>query len=117
MFHYSHWPVYVVDLENPVGYPIGTMLHSLLAFYLLHNVACFLSIPLGAYLVVNSLNGFLKSDLKSINKVAKERKSKPDILKAFYRLIRSHADIKQLRFNDSECLNFQWSMELNIYSF
>lgn len=89
---------YIVDFKNPVGYPIGIMTQWLLALYILLYMASFLSIALGTYFIVNSINGFLKNDIESINKAAKSKKHNPHVLESFFRFICAHAEIKQLSY-------------------
>lgn len=60
---------------------------------------CFMSLALGAYLFVTSINGYMKNDMKPINKVAKGKKSKLDISKQLSIIIREHTGIKQLSFS------------------
>lgn len=71
-----------------------------MAFYLLHYLANFLSFALGAYLFANACSGFMKDDLKSINKLAKHRRSELDILGPFSKFIRLHVELKQLSYYD-----------------
>lgn len=87
---------YPFDWKNPIGYAIAVIIQCLVTFYLLHYLTCFLSIPLGAYLIANSVNEFMEIDLKSINKMAKRENTKSAIFKPFSRFIRSNAEFKQL---------------------
>lgn len=92
-FHNGSLPF---DLDNPIGYSIGVIVESLVAFYILYYLACFLSIALSAYVIADSINGFMKDDLQTINKMRKDEKFKSDILKSFSRFNRSYAEMKQL---------------------
>lgn len=86
------------DWENPIGYSIAVILQFVIVFYFLHYVACFLSIALAAYLITNSISGFLNDDFQIINEMAKNKASESNILKPFSKLIFSITEIKQLSY-------------------
>lgn len=87
---------YPFDWKNPYGYSIAVILQFTVALLLLHYLACFISIAFVSYFIATTLNGFMKDDLQSINKMAKRKTSKSDIFEPFSRFVRSHAEIKEL---------------------
>lgn len=89
---------YPFDWSNLIGYFIAVILQCVVAFYLLHYLASFLSLGLGSYLLTASISEFMKDDLRSINKLAKHKKSKLDIFGPFSKFIRSHIEMKQLSY-------------------
>lgn len=97
------------EWKNPIEFSIATILEILAAFNLLYYMSCILSIPLGSYFLMNSINRLMKKDLKSINKMAKDGKSESDIFESFSRFIRSHAEIKQLSYLKIICKQSDYS--------
>ena len=63
---------------------------------MLTYLACLISFALGAFLFLTSINGYMTDDLKSLNKMAKDKQSESDIFNQFSIFIRAHANIKQL---------------------
>lgn len=88
-------------------YLIAVIYQSILASFVLHHVACFISFALGGYLFLTFNKAYMIDNLKSINKMvkdkkpklrkAKDRKPRTDRISNQLRsFIRMHADIKQL---------------------
>lgn len=83
--------------QNPFGYSVALILQFIFISYLLHYIACFVTLAFGAYLFATSINRSMKDNLHSISKIAKERKTKEsDIFEQLSTFIHGHADIKQL---------------------
>lgn len=89
---------YPFDWRSPIGYLIAVSVQCAVAFYLLDYLASFVSISLGAFLISNSINGFLRDDLQLINKKAEDKKAEDKKFKPepFFEFIRTYAEIKQL---------------------
>lgn len=84
------------DWNNPFGYLIAVILQVAPLLISLHHVACLLSLALGAFLFTVTTEGFMKTDLKSIIKMANANKSESDIFEQLTSVVRTHGRLKQL---------------------
>lgn len=94
----AHWILnrFPFEWTNPRGYFAAVILESILITYPVCYVGCFISLALGAYLFATSINRYITDDLKSINEMTRDKKSKSDIFKQLSASILAHTKVKQL---------------------
>lgn len=99
--------------RNPYGYFIAVVFQTIGISYVCHYLACFMSFTLGAYLYAATINRYMIDDLKSMNGIAKLKKSNSGILNQLFNFIRAHSECKQLsKYSNSYDLNNSFILAL-----
>lgn len=96
-FYVTRWLLrYPFDWKNPFGFLICAALQYRMILHSLRLLACVLSLALGAFLFAISMVKELKSELITINEMAKRKKTRPGVAKKLYNFLEVHTDLKRL---------------------
>lgn len=79
-----------------MGYICAILLQFVMLFFLNVYLACFLMLAFGYFIFGSSIAEDLIIELQSINKHAKRKKPKEQLLRQLNRFISMHGEIKEL---------------------
>lgn len=88
---------YPVNFKTPARYVAAVFIQILDGMFLFHCVGFIMCLAFGMFMFTTSLIEDAKSMLRSINKMARHKKSRKDLYGKLSVFIRTHANGKQLK--------------------
>lgn len=96
---------YPFDWENPIGFLIVIIWQFAATFLLLRFLACLLLLALASLLFAFSITKDWKNDLRTLDAMAKTKRSETDMFEQLTEFVRSHSNIEQLNKFSLEFMN------------
>lgn len=96
IFRFSNNKRYPFDWKNPIGYGIAMAFEFLSGWCTFFVALAILKFAIGIYLFVFSMVEDIKCDLESINRNAKFKKTRVEVVQQFSGIVQFHSKVMQL---------------------